>query len=115
VLAIRVPNGAFYRRWHRRLGGPSAPVARAALAHNNLLTFPYRWGFSVSALTGLLAEYGFTVSESLGDVLVPTADSFTKRWARVEEAVAKRLLKRAAGRDSDAAPWFELYARTPEA
>jgi SAM-dependent methyltransferase len=115
VLAIRVPNGAFYRRWRGRLRGRGGPIARAALAHNNLLTFPYRWGFSAKSLDSLLSEAGLTVTRVVGDVLVPTADSFTKPWARLEETIAKRVLKSVAGRKGEGAPWFEMYATTPGA
>jgi SAM-dependent methyltransferase len=115
LLAIRVPNGAFYRRWRGRLGGRGSAVARATLAHNNLLTFPYRWGFSLPSLSSLLQQTGMTIAESVGDVLVPTSDSFTKRWARWEERLAKGILKRAARRDAGAAPWFEIYATAPVA
>jgi SAM-dependent methyltransferase len=113
LLAIRVPNGAFYRRWRGRLDGRRGPVARAMLAHNNLLTFPYRWGFSRQSLSALLHQAGMTVTEAVGDVLVPTSDSFTKLWARCEERLAKGILKGAARRDVDAAPWFEIYATGP--
>src|SRR5205085_11497341 len=97
------------------LRGRRSAVARAVLAHNNMLTFPYRWGFSQLALRSLLEQAGLTVTDSAGDVLVPTADSFTKRWARWEERLAKAILKRAAVRNADAAPWFEVYATTPAA
>jgi SAM-dependent methyltransferase len=101
VLAIRVPNGDYYRK---RRGGP---VAR--LAHNNLLTFPYRWGFTPRSLRVLLESCGFRTARMVGDVLVPTADEWTKPWARMEERLTKlriRLFERSAERS----PWFELYA-----
>jgi SAM-dependent methyltransferase len=110
VLAIRVPNGACYARWRARLTSPSASVravATSVLAHNNLLTFPYRFGFSPASLTRLLADVGFEVTEIVGDVLVPTADEWTKRWAAVEERIVKPLTKRWM-------PWFELYALKPD-
>ena len=49
-------------------------AARAVLAQNNLLTFPYRWGFTPQSLTRLLSETGFSVRRIRGDVLVPVAD-----------------------------------------
>jgi len=100
VLAIRVPNGECYARLRPRLSRPWIYT----LAANNLLTFPYRFGFSPASLTMLLSEVGFRVERVVGDVLVPTADEWTKRWARVEERVLKPLTKRWM-------PWFEIYAR----
>src|SRR5690606_36165685 len=39
-VAVRVPNGAFYASWRARLHSPARALARAVLAHNNLLAFP---------------------------------------------------------------------------
>ena len=99
VLAIRVPNGGFYARWRTRVSA----AATAALAHNNLLTFPYRFGFTPRTLARLLGEAGFRVERVVHDVLVPTSDEWTRPWARVESAVVKAATK-------PMAPWFEVYA-----
>ncbi len=112
VLAIRVPNGAFYRKWARRSGA----IARALLAHNNLLTFPYRWGFTPDSLSALLTASGFDTVSVIGDALVPTADAWTRRWARIEERLVKRLIRGFGGPAARSAPWFEIYATaTPDA
>lgn len=114
VLVLRVPNGAAYASLRRRLFGGSAVVrraARAVLAFNNLLGFPYRAGFSPESLGRLLGEMGFEVFDVRGDVLVPTADEWTRRWARVEERIFKRLLGAAARGWPERAPWVEVYAR----
>ena len=103
VIAIRVPNGAFYRR-HRA-------EAVASLALNNLLGFPYRWGFTPGSLRTLLGEAGFTVVKTAGDVLVPTADEWTMPWARIEERLVKLALR--VRRSPDDMPWFEVYASAP--
>lgn len=100
VLAIRVPNGECYARLRPRL----SRLRVYALAANNLLTFPYRFGFSPSSLSRLVTEIGFRVEGIVGDVLVPTADEWTRTWARVEERVVKPLTRRWK-------PWFEIYAR----
>ena len=109
VIAVRVPNGECYARWRPRLSdGASRPFATALLAHNNLLTFPYRFGFSPTSLASLLRDVGFQVEQVVGDVLVSTTDEWTRRWARVEARVAKPLTRRSI-------PWFEIYARKPSA
>lgn len=110
VLAVRVPNGGFYRRF-RGVRGPLAPLARAALAHNNLLGFPYRTGYTASSLIGLLASEGLQPSVLIGDTLVPIADRWTRPWARLEERAVKRVLR--LMQVGGAAPWLELYARLP--
>ena len=103
TLAIRVPNGESYVRWRARLGSRSRALAVWVLAYNNLLTFPYRFGFSPRSLTTLLGELGFDVDRVVGDVLVPTADEWTRRWAVVEERLLKRFTR-------SSMPWFEIYA-----
>ena len=114
VLAIRVPNGAFYAAVRRRLGGVTGPVARTLLAHNNLLGFPYRHGFTVQSLSLLLEDTGFEVMRVYGDALVPIADEWTRGWAAAEERMIKTAMKALASLDSDGAPWFELYAKAAE-
>lgn len=106
VLAIRVPNGECYATWRRRLHGAGARgvVAATLLAHNNLLTFPYRFGFTPAALTRLLEEFGFRIERFVPDVLVPTTDEWTRPWARIEERIIRPMMRRWA-------PWFEVYAR----
>jgi SAM-dependent methyltransferase len=106
VLAIRVPNGACYATWRAELRASSVArrqVAVALLAQNNLLTFPYRFGFSPASLERLLRSGGFRVVRVVPDVLVPTADEWTKRWAAIEERLFKPLTRVAM-------PWFEVYA-----
>ena len=105
VLALRVPNGAAYASWSARLKrGRMRPLASAVLAHNNLLTFPYRYGFTPASLSELLEATGFTVERIVPDSLVPTADEWTRRWARMEERLLRPLTRAWA-------PWFEIYAR----
>lgn len=114
MFVVRVPNGEFYARVRRRLRGGAATsraVARALLAQNNLLGFPYRWGFTAQTLSRLLAEQSFTVCRVRGDVLVPTADSCTRRWARLEERVLKTAWSLVARAGGARAPWIEVYAR----
>jgi len=114
VLAVRVPNGAFYAAARRILARGSRvrrAVARAVLAQNNLLTFPYRWGFTPQALSRLLSENGFAVERIRGDVLVPIADEWTRPWARVEEMLIKRAIRAVTVLGPTRAPWFEVYGR----
>jgi SAM-dependent methyltransferase len=118
VLALRVPNGEFYRHWRRELPHRfMGRVARLLLAHNNLLTFPYRYGFTVRSLTHLLEDVGFSTMQVVGDVLVPIADEYTRRWGAVEERLVKSALSLIARRRPERAPWIEVYAQraTPNA
>ena len=114
MLAVRVPNGACYAAFEPLLRSPLVGIAREWLAQNNLLGFPYRFGFTPSSLARLLERNGMHVERVLGDVLVPIADRWTKRWAALEERLVKRLIgagARISRGDKPLAPWFELYAR----
>jgi 2-polyprenyl-3-methyl-5-hydroxy-6-metoxy-1,4-benzoquinol methylase len=114
MLAIRVPNGACYAALRPLLATPAAPVARGWLAQNNLLGFPYRFGFTTRSATRLVERFGFRVERITGDVLVPIADRWTRAWAAAEERAMKHAARAAArlSRGERAlAPWFELYAR----
>ena len=111
LIAIRVPNGTFYSALRRGLARPlSRGAAHLALAHNNLLAFPYRYGFTIRSLTHLLEDVGFSVRQVTGDVLVPVADEWTRRWARVEERAVKGALGTIARLRPQWAPWIEIYA-----
>jgi SAM-dependent methyltransferase len=113
IFAVRVPNGAFYaaRRAAVAHGNPMRRrAARALLAQNNLLSFPYRWGFTPRSLVRLLGAHGFTVRHMRGDVLVPLADAWTRPWAGLEESLIKGALGGLAHMRLRWAPWFEVYA-----
>jgi SAM-dependent methyltransferase len=111
VFVVRVPNGEFYTSLRRAMGRRvTRALARLALAHNNLLTFPYRYGFTIRSSTKLLERVGFRVEHIEGDVLVPIADEWTRRWASAEERVVKLALGLAARRRPMWAPWLEVYA-----
>jgi SAM-dependent methyltransferase len=114
MLAIRVPNGACYAAFRPLLHSPLAASARQWLAQNNLLGFPYRYGFTPTAASRLIERNGMRVEHVVGDVLVPIADRWTKRWAALEERLVKRVMAagaRISRGDKPLAPWFELYAR----
>jgi SAM-dependent methyltransferase len=106
LLALRVPNGECYAKWRARLvaRAPLRTMATAVLAYNNLLTFPYRFGFTPPSLTRLLHENGFEVRQIVASALVSTVDEWTRRWAAIEERVVKPITRRSW-------PWFEVYAR----
>lgn len=114
LLSLRVPNGTFYRRWRARLRGPFAAFAVRVLAHNNLLSFPYRQAFSERSLSMLLDRAGFVPVHVVGDTLVPTADCWTTWLGAVEERSVKWLERRV--QRGWHAPWIEVYAmRRPDA
>lgn len=117
VLALRTPNGAFYGALRSRLAGRAGRLARALLAHSNLLGFPYLYAFNPGALEALLRAHGFRMLSISGDALVPLADEWTRAFAGAEEQVVRLLMRTMirlaglAGRGAAFAPWLEVYAR----
>jgi len=109
VLALRVPNVEFYTRWRRRLDGVIAPWAERMLAHNNLLGFPYREGFTQRSLERLLADARLRIEQVHGDTLVPVADRWTRAAGAIDEHATK-LIQRTI-QHGWRAPWIEIYAR----
>lgn len=103
LIALRIPNGACYAALQGRRS------FQPFLAHNNLLGFPYRYGFTPLGLRTLLAECGFEIVRMRGDTLVSTAGQWTHKWARVEERAVKRSMKMLLPRRL--LPWIEVYAR----
>jgi len=123
LLALRVPNGEFFESASRALKKmrhtPLAPVAGwvlNAMVWNNMLAFPYLYGYSVGTLDRLLAANGFTRRRATPDTLVQLSDRQTKPWAVWEERSIK-LVQRAIARIDAArpnsrlhtAPWLDLY------
>ena len=120
LLAVRVPNGAYFVDAVARLSaqdGANRRLMLATLAWNNLLAFPYLHGYSAATLDRLLAPHGFERLLAVPDTLVTLADADTKRWAALEERLVKRLCRRRWERQTPgparlaAAPWLDLYYR----
>jgi SAM-dependent methyltransferase len=112
LLALRFPNGACYARtagWLRRTPRPLRGALRASLAWNNLLGFPYLFGYAAPTLDRLLAGYGFARVGLRPDVLVRLADEATKAWAHAEERALKAAWRAAAALDPPLAPWCDAF------
>jgi SAM-dependent methyltransferase len=109
TLVVRIPNGTFYGKWRRRLSGALGGVAVRLLAHNNLLSFPYRQAFSRRSVILLLERCGFELVTVFGDTLVPVADEWTTTYGAIEERVVKGIQRR--WQRGWRAPWIEVYAK----
>lgn len=87
LLVVRVPNAAFYLRERERRAG------RRLLGYNNLLGFPYRFGYSRGSLQRVLAQSGFTpVALHESGLLTPPYPDLSRRirqeWKNVRECGA---------------------------
>jgi 2-polyprenyl-3-methyl-5-hydroxy-6-metoxy-1,4-benzoquinol methylase len=104
MLVMRVPNGAFYAMT-QRLRLPSAMSA-----YNNMLGFPYRHGFTTTALHELVRAVGMRVMHLRGDTLAPLSAQWTQSWASVEQRAVRSITRLMLPRAR--MPWLEVYAHT---
>ena len=104
LLIIRVPSGAAYQKLHVSNG-----AHRKVLAYNNLLGFPYLYGYSDHTLHRLLTSTGFAPHARFGSELVtmPFPDLPSKLE---QEQKAVSAFTQAANGGIDA-PWIELVYR----
>ncbi|WP_173049379.1 bifunctional 2-polyprenyl-6-hydroxyphenol methylase/3-demethylubiquinol 3-O-methyltransferase UbiG [Nitrospira sp. KM1] len=114
ILVIRIPNGScFDCAMNVRMTASKVKrsVIDVALAWNNLLTFPYLYGYSVEHIVGLTRRHGFRLKSFHPDTLASAPQGHLKRWAAVEEATVQwlvRLLTSSSGA-TRMAPWLDLY------
>jgi SAM-dependent methyltransferase len=125
LLVVRVPNGSCFqwsvaqtRRYRHTVLRPVAQLLLRAMAWNNLLAFPYLYGYSVPTLDRLMAGYDLKRSAVAADTLVRLSDEDTRFWAAWEERAIKRLCRVVARLDSlrwaseyRLAPWLDVYYR----
>jgi SAM-dependent methyltransferase len=96
VLVLRVPNGACFA-WMLRIRscipGGLRRLFDVAMACNNLLTFPYLYGYSLGQLKRLTEPYGFRLATCVPDQVVPTPSGQLAWWALVEERTVRGLFR----------------------
>lgn len=124
ILALRIPNGDCFRLlavWEPRLPPRLRGWLHSAMAWNNLLAFPYLYGYSLRTLDWLLSWHGMLRIAAVPDTLPRLADAQTRWWAAWEERALKALW-RVAFRlalpngliipdGSALAPWLDVYYR----
>ena len=121
ILVLRIPNGSCFRRmvsWHKRLAEPLKRWLATALAWNNLLEFPYLYGYTLRTLDELLSRHGFARVAACPDAPMTLSNEDSTRWARWEEKVVKWCCRTAGhieqawdGSGSHVAPWLDIYYR----
>jgi hypothetical protein len=114
LLVVRVPNASFYRSF-RRSGG----FARKVLAYNNLLGFPYLYGYTLHTLNRLLARAGFVYERGFNSELVTTPFADVTERIAWEQSQVSRAVADWSGRTSSdtlTGPWIEVvYRRVADA
>ena len=107
LLALRVPNAASWLS----LRGQHDPLARGVLAWNNLLGFPYLYGYNKANLTRLARQFGFEPVRAIDSELLtmpfpdPAEDVTAEQKATSDET--GELVRRG---DLES-PWIEVLFR----
>lgn len=117
LLVVRVPNALFYRVLSRELCGAGEDCfALQALAYNNLLGFPYLFGYTATALNRLLQVNAFEPVFGVNSELVtmPFPDE-TLRIASEQRAISSAVAGWSAATTLDSGmltgPWIEMVYR----
>ena len=117
LLVVRVPNGACFE-WGMAMRPRLPKVFRrpleVAMACNNLLTFPYLYGYSAEQLERLTESFGFRLLACHADQLVSSPPGQLRRWALWEERAVKTFCRMLAVLWPDnrslryrSAPWLD--------
>jgi hypothetical protein len=111
LLILRVPNATFYNTFRRQSG-----FGRKTLAYNNLLGFPYLYGYSITTLNRLMASAGFSLVRGFNSELVttPFADvpaDVAQEQRRVSRSVARWSTLASQKLVTLAGPWIEAVYR----
>ena len=117
LLVLRVPNGASFA-WLMKIRTLVPSWLRRALdvamTCNNLLTFPYLYGYSAPHLQRLAGSYGFQLAACLPDQVVSAPPGHLAWWAVLEERMVKALFHLLANlwrddrsRQYRTAPWLD--------
>jgi len=116
LLVVRVPNFGFYANWRRRMWNGSAQTAIRRLGHNNLLGFPYRFGYTAPALTRLLRQSGFDPLAGHDANLITMPFPAMPRWVKREYSEVRKdgvRVRNEQEQDPEtvAGPWIEIVSR----
>ena len=111
LLIVRVPNALPYRLLHGDV---------SLLAWNNLLGFPYLYGYTIENLNRLMARHGFEYVRGFNSELVttPFAD-VTSKLRNEQKRISRRAAEWSTQTSADAntltGPWIEaIYRRMSE-
>jgi hypothetical protein len=117
VLVVRVPNALFYRVFGQRLCiDCSDQFAMRALAYNNLLGFPYLYGYTAESLNRLVESCGFKYLHGANSELVTMPFPDISRRIECEQRAASSLVAEWSTATTGSAgtltgPWIELVYR----
>lgn len=129
LLVLRTPNALFYRLCQPLLAltahqaAPEAAEATIArvMGYNNLLGFPYQYGYAPPHLRRMIERHGFAADRFVPSHLLMLPEAEAPAWALDEQRATIHLLADLAAAvaafhdDVVASPWMELVAHRSDA
>jgi SAM-dependent methyltransferase len=123
ALVLRMPNALFYRVCQQRLKtAPDSELALwivRALGYNNLLAFPYLYGYDSRSLTEVAEGHGFRTEALLNSELITLPFPELEPWIVEENRAAYALIRTWSELEEQeregraTAPWMEgIFRRT---
>jgi SAM-dependent methyltransferase len=117
ALVLRMPNALFYRVCQQRLKtAPDSELALwivRALGYNNLLAFPYLYGYDSRSLTEVAEGHGFRTEALLNSELITLPFPELEPWIVEENRAAYALIRTWSELEEQeregrvTAPWME--------
>lgn len=122
LLAVRTPNGLFYKTCHvllaQSLEAEAEEFLNDAMGYNNLLGFPYLYGHSVFTLDALIEPFGFRREGMLNSEILTFPLPDNPEWVDREERAINdevRILANSVLANREGVltgPWIELWFRS---
>jgi SAM-dependent methyltransferase len=106
LAVIRVPNARFYLEMRSR--------GEAALAWNNLLGFPYLYGYSEQHVNRIANDRGFEFVRGFDSELITMPFPDLSEKTRERQCAASRKVARSDIRSLQGGPWIEMAYRKLE-
>jgi SAM-dependent methyltransferase len=109
LLVVRTPNAVFYEMCETRLrhSDGDRDFALKAMAYNNLLAFPYLFGYGRAQLEKLASSERFRLEGAVDSELLTLPLPVVPRWVEEEQ----RSISAGLDRMNRVGPWIELYYR----
>lgn len=121
MLVLRTPNGLFYRTCRELLDSGTLEHDAAgflidALGYNNLLGFPYLYGYSADRLARCASAAGFRLEGMLNSQLITLPLPDDPDWVEKQERLINTEVKLLARslleqRGTLIGPWIEVWFR----
>jgi SAM-dependent methyltransferase len=121
LFTVRTPNGVFYAICQRLLGSRDLPRQSEeflieAMGYNNLLGFPYQYGYGRETLERLIEPFGFRLEGMLNSELLTLPLPEQREWVAREERTINSEVRMLAGsvlarRGTLTGPWIEMWFR----